>query len=40
MLDDGRTHQKIAEECKVSERWVRHLAARKREVQGQKRLPI
>ena len=40
MLDDGRTHQEIAEECKVSERWVRHLAARKREVQGQKRLPI
>jgi hypothetical protein len=40
MLEDGRTHREIAEECKVSERWVRHLAARRRETQGQKPLPI
>jgi hypothetical protein len=38
LLDKGRPHQAIAEECRVSERWVRHLAARKREVHM--RLPI
>lgn len=30
----------IAEECKGQRALVRHLAARKREVQGQRRLPI
>lgn len=40
MLDDGRPHEEIAEECKVSERWVRQLAMRRREVQGQRRLPL
>lgn len=33
MLETGATHREIAEECKVSERWVRRLASERREVE-------
>lgn len=39
MLDQGKTHEEIALECKVSTRWVRRLASMLRP-QRQGRLPI
>ncbi len=38
LLQKGMTHRRIAEECCVSERWVRRLASEKREVEM--RLPF
>lgn len=40
LLDRGEPHEQIALDCGVSERWVRTLVARRREVQVQMRLPI
>lgn len=40
LLDQGLTHERIAETCRVSERWVRHLAAQRRETQPRLPLPI